>query len=414
MKKLFNLVTIGILAIGLAGMGMSCGSSSSSGSSTTGVSSSLSSLPNANLTVSNVGSVAAQVFDGVNAQPPSSVSSVVSSGPQLPVLSYMFSHLNNVVVKPQSMRGAVLNVLTNLKTLQTSGSSCSPTSIVNNSTGNNQSGTVYVTITWNSVPCTDPSTGTQMTINGSASVNGSYDGSSGTVSITTSLDVSAGENFTNGGSAQINFKGGESVNGSGIATTNITYTEKGSLNISGSVTNMPIDAGCGTTGTTTASGSFNGWMTIDDSFTGSPNSLASSKEDGNETDISGTLSNGSSETFKQGSYAKASITISSTSQTTRTINGSGTFGQIVTGTATSTCGTPVTNSASYSGKVSVGLRNITFNDAICSGQWPANGTLTITADRTFTVDFSVNSNGSNCGCANVSEGSGAAKLDCNL
>ena len=69
----------------------------------------------------------------------------------------------------------------------------------------------------------------------------------------------------------------------------------------------------------------------------------------------------------------------------------------------------------FSGKATVMLKNLTFDNSSCSGSWPSNGTIKVNSNKNiYTYDFSINSNGSNCGCANVSVNGGSATLDCNL
>ncbi|MCL5277102.1 MAG: FapA family protein, partial [Deltaproteobacteria bacterium] len=301
-----------------------------------------------------------------------------------------------------------LNALSELKLAATSGGTCSPSTIVDSSTGSNGSGTVDLTLTWTDVKCVDPSTGNAETFNGSVSITGNYDSGSGSVSINTSIDLTMGTAFTAGGSVQVSVTGSLSENGNGLVqgTTNISFATKGSVSLSGSVTNAPSGDACNDTIT----GSFSGWEAVDDAFSGSPSQLAFDVDDGNETTASGTSSGGGSASLKEGSYSKASITIALTSQTTKTVNGTGTFGAVMTETGTSACGTTVTSSTSYSGKFTATLTNLTFDDGSCGGKWPTGGTITITANKTFSMDFT----GQACGCANVSVNSGTASQVCGI
>ncbi len=380
MKNLKILVVV-LLAIGLATAGSGCGSSSGS-SSGSQVSSGLNALPPANLTVSNVGSAASQAIDGANVQPPSDVSSITSStvsnvgSPSIPTLSYMVNNLGskNVIVKPQSMKGNVVNGLAIFKQAATSGS-CLPTSY--SSTGG--SGTVNVTATWNNVSCTMSTT--TLTINGTISVTGTYDTTLGSVNITETENISFNESDPTSGTIAISLNGSETITAAGIVAgaTSVTYAEKGKANISATITSP------------NGSGSVTGWIDIDDTFTGTPNQLVYAFKDGTEISSGGA---------KFGTYGIGTITMTTSGSpvTAITVNGGGTYG------VTTSSGTSY-----YSGKVSVAYANIVFDPGVCSG-YPSAGTLTVTANNTFVFTF----DGQSCGCAMVSENGGTATQDCSI
>ncbi len=406
-KKIGMLSIVGLVA-GAVSFGAGCGSSTSSGGSGN-VSGALNSIPTASLSVSNVGGAAGQVISSVVSQGvPTDVSSVVSAGPQVSILAYVLNNANTLVVRPQSFKGAALNALSVLKLAATSGSGCSPSSIVDNSTGTTGSGTVDLTLTWTKVSCVDPSTGNTQTLNGTASLKGSYDSSVGDVSINTTLNLTIGMQFTSGGSEQVSVAGSIAENGTGLVqgTTSVSFANKGSITLTGSVSSAPSGDACNDTIT----GTFSGWENVDNAFSGSPSQLAFSVDDGNEMDASGTSSGGGSLSLKQGAYNKASMTISVSSSTTRTVNGTGTFGAVITESGTSTCGTIVTSSTSYAGKFTATLTNVTFDDSSCNGQWPTGGTLTLTADKTLTLNFT----GQACDCADVSVNGGTASQVCGI
>lgn len=372
MKKV-NILAVTLMAAGIAVFSLSCGSSSSSGGGGGNPQGSLNSLPNANLTVSNVGGAATQALDTANTQPPSDVSTITDStvsGAQnqtIPTLSYLFSKLsaNNIVINPQSMRGTALNALTVLKQAVASGT-CSPTSYVDNSTP----GTLDVTVAWNNASCTF-STET-LTINGSVKVTGSYDASLGNLGITESVSLNFGMvDSASGLNENITLSGNDTITGSGIiaGTSSISYNEKGTVNINGTVS------------TPQGGGSFAGWITIDDTFTGTPSQLTFSINDGTEVDVNGTR--------VLGTYGVANITmtIGAGSPATVTVNGSGTYGEAVNA-----------GIYAYSGKVSVAYDNLLFDPSVCYG-YPSSGTITITAANVWLFDF----NGASCGCASLSE-----------
>ncbi|MCL5879058.1 MAG: hypothetical protein M1428_04590 [Deltaproteobacteria bacterium] len=367
MKKI-KILTIVLLAIGLAGAGIGCGSSSS-GSSGNQVSSGVNALPPANLTVQNIGSAASQAISSANQQPPTDVSNITSStvnsstNQGIPTLSYLFKNLgNNVVIKPQSMRGTALNALAVIKQAATSGS-CAPTSYTDNST----TGNLDVTVTWSKVSCTISTT--TMTINGSITITGNYDTTLGTLAITDTMDLnfimddpslSLNENVT--------LNGSDTITGAGVVAplTNITYSDKGKVNISATITSQ------------SNTGSFTGWVATDDTFTGTPSQIVFTINDGTEVD---------SGSAKIGVYATANITMTTSGSpiTSLTINGSGTYG--VAGSS---------GTYTYTGKYSVAYAALTFDNSCAD---PVSGTITITANHVFLLDF----NGASCGCASVSE-----------
>jgi hypothetical protein len=370
--KNIKILTVVLLAIGIAGMGIGCGSSSG-GSSGSQVSSGVNSLPPANLTVQNIGSAASQAISSANQKPPTDVSTITSTtvngapNQSLPVLSYLFKNLgNNVVIKPQSMRGTALNALSMLKQAATSGY-CAPV-VTDSSTPNN----LDVTATWNNASCTS-STET-ITINGTVTVKGTYDSTLGNLAITESLnltfkmtDSASGldENFTMNGS--------DTITGSGIVLpiTSISYNEKGTMNLSATVTSGGH------------TGSFSGWVTMDDTFTGTPSQLMFTINDGEEIDTGGSK--------LVGTYAIATITMTTyggSPITAITVNGNGTYGVAVSGTT-----------YAYSGRINVVYSNLVFDYTSCFG--PADGTITITGAAGNVFEF--NFHGQQCDCAAVTE-----------
>ncbi len=395
MKKI-NILTVVIMAVGIAVFSISCGSSSSSGGGGGGgnVSGSLNSLPNANLTVSNVGGAASQTLGAASKTPSSpNPSTLASPGGALGALSYLVSNPNKLVIKPQSMKGPVLQALSNLKLLQVYSGACPGGGTINIVPGST-SGTEVITFN----NCVEGPT----TLNGSITISAN---SSSSTSVNATITYSA---FTfsetiSGGSFAATFNGSLAFAGTGLTvnSTNITFTENGSITISGSAANWTFpDFTCNEAIT----GTFSGWASVDDSFSGSPSTVAVSGTDGREENGSGTSSSGGSFAYKVGSYGVYSFTMAITgnpqSPTTLTLNGSGTFGANVTGTVsgTSSCSALAPTSTSYYGKYSVTLDKITF-DSSCAYA-PSGGTLTITADNTWVFDFTA---GPGCGCAVVKE-----------
>ncbi len=376
--KNIKILTVILLAIGIAGMGIGCGSSSG-GSSGSQVSSGVNSLPPANLTVQNVNDAASQAINSANQQPPTDVSNITSStvnsapNQTMPTLSYLFKNLGNssVVIKPKSMQGTALNALSVLKQAATTGACFTDVVVLNKST----TGNLDITITWNHSSCTT-SSGT-LTLNGTVTVTGTYDTTLGDLGITESMNLTfAMDDLSTGTNTTISLNGSDTTTGSGIVLpiTSISYTDKGKTNISASMTSP------------NGNSSFTGWIAIDDTFTGTPTQLMFAINDGTEIDVGGSK--------LIGEYGIANLTMTTYSSsgspiTAITVNGDGTYGVAVSGTA-----------YKYSGRISVVYSNLVFDYTSCNG--PTGGTITITgaAGNVFVFDFN---NQTQCGCAAVTE-----------
>ena len=369
MKKI-KILTVALLAIGLASAGIGCGSTSS-GSSGNQVSSGVNALPPANLTVQNVGSAASQALQGANNPPPSDVSTITSTtvngstNTTIPTLSFLLKGIGskNVIVKPQSMKGTTLNALSMFRQAATSGT-CAPTI-----SGSASSGTVNVTVTWNNVSCSFSSS--TMTIDGTITVIGTYDTSLGNVDLTETDNVKFSlDDPTSGINETVSLNGSETITGAGIVagTTSITYEEKGNMNINATITSP------------NGSGTITGWIDIDDKFTGTPSQIIYTFSDGSEID------SGSS---KIGTYGVGSITMTTSGipVASMTINGGGTYGVAASN-----------GTSSYSGKIIVTYSSLVFNPSVCAG-YPSSGTLTVKANNEYVFTF----DGQTCGCAAVTE-----------
>ncbi len=368
--KNIKILTIVLLAIGLASAGIGCGSSSG-GSSGSQVSSGVNALPPANLTVQNVGSAAGQAVQGADKTPPSDVSTITSStvssstSGNIPTLSLLLKGLGgSVVVKPQSAKGATVNALSLFQQATTSGT-CAPSSM----SATSGSGAVNVSVTWNNVSCTF-STET-MTINGTIGVTGTYDTSLGNIDLTETMNIQFTLNDPSYGyNESVSLNGTDSITGAGViaGTTSITYSDKGHTAISATYS--------GTSGSYTITG----WIDVDDTFTGTPSQIIYGFADGTETDSGST---------KIGTYGTGTITMTTSGipATSVTVNGSGLFGVSVS-----------SGTSKYSGKVNVTYDNIVFNSSVCTG-YPSSGTMTVAGKNTFVFTF----DGQTCGCAAVTE-----------
>ncbi len=333
-------------------------------------------MPPANLTVQNLGGATVNALEAVNSPPPTDVSTVTSStvtnapDQSMPTLS-LLNHMGSAIIKPTSQKNAVLKVLANFKQAQTSGSCGQPVI-----TDHSSPGIVDVTVTWDNVQCTNPSSGDTMTINGSVTVKGTYNETAGSLNITESYNnlTFVDTNTTSNYSIKFSINGSETISGAGliVGTTSITYSDKGNGTISGSFTS------------TQGNGTISGWVSVDDTFTGTPSQLVYAITHGKEISINST---------KMGMYGAGTITMTiGSSPATLTINGGAAYG--VTGTSTG---------YNFEGKYTTAYSNVVFDPNICYGSWPSGGTLTITANHVFVLDFSINSGGTQCGCANVTE-----------
>ena len=159
-----------------------------------------------------------------------------------------------------------------------------------------------------------------------------------------------------------------------------------------------------------------GWYAYNYNMTGNLTQLNFNENDGYSSNENGTIFSSTSGTLADQNVSGQVISLQEQfSGTTFTVSGNATFGEIqqerINGQVVSQPPTP----PDLSGKVTVTLNNLIFDNSSCYGPWPSNGIITVNSDKNIYVyDFSINSNGSNCGCANVSINGGSATLDCNL
>ncbi|MCL4558005.1 MAG: hypothetical protein M1491_05145, partial [Deltaproteobacteria bacterium] len=356
------------------------------------VSSSLSSLPNASLTVSNVGGAASQALkvnqDASNyANQSTSVGTITNSTmgnpnnlPTFGGLSLVTQNPSKLVVKPSYLKQTILDQLDSLKTLQSSGCNTTPT-VTDNSTTSGSVTNVNITSTWSNVSCSY--SGLTFTLNGSVSWIGTYDSSAGSANLTlTYTNFTFGETYS-GSSMSMTWNGGITFTGSGMlsGSSNIQFTEDGTLNLTGTESGAQGSVG------------FSGWFSIDDTFSGNVSLFTLVLNEGNEFDV--TSGSGSA---KIGSYLQTtpSLTISTTANTT-VLNGSGMAGvaYIVNGQNITT------GTASYSGKYSFAFDNLTYDSTVCP-YCPSSGTLTLTSGtQSFVFTYSSSSCSTGQCCATV-------------
>ncbi len=376
LKLLSLILLMGSIALG-------CGSSGGSSSSGTQVTGSLNSLPNAQLTVSNVGSAASQALkvnqDATNyANQSTSVSSITNSTtgnpnnlPAFGGLSMVTQNPSKLVVSPSYLKQTVLDQLKSFQILQSAGCNTQP-AVTNNSTTSGSTTYVDITSTWSNETCSYG--GISFTFNGTISWTGTYDSSAGSANLKlTYTNFNFGETYS-GTSMSMTWNGGFTFTGSGMISgaSNAQYTEDGKLNLTGIYSSAQGSIG------------LSGWFGIDDTFTGNASFFTLVLNEGNEFDITS-----GSESAKIGSYLQTtpSLTISTTTNTT-VLNGSGTAGvaYIINGKSF-TAGT-----TSYSGKFSFAFNNLTYDNTICA-YCPSSGTLTLTSG---TESFVFNYNSSSC------------------
>ncbi len=391
MKKLSMLIIV-LLTAGAVSLGTGCGSTSSSGSNGgSNVSGGLSSLPNASLSVSNVGGAASQALtvnqDASNyANQSTSVGSITNSPTGDPTnlptfgIAMITQNPSKLVIKPTYLKQTILDQLNSLKTLQYSGCSATPT-VTDNSTTSGSVTNVDVKVDYNGISCTY--SGVTMNLNGVVSWLGTYDSSAGTADLQlTYTNFSFGETFS-GASMNMTWNGGITFTGSGMVSgsSSAQYTVDGTLNLTGSESSSQGSVG------------FSGWFSIDDTFSGNASLFTLVLNEGHEFDAS--TSNG---TIKMGSYLQTtpSLTISTTATTT-VLNGSGTAGvaYLVNGQSITT------GTTSYSGKYSFAFDNLTYDSTVCTF-CPSSGTLTITSGaQSFVFTYSSSSCSTGQCCAAV-------------
>ncbi|MCL4477954.1 MAG: hypothetical protein M1381_02475 [Deltaproteobacteria bacterium] len=385
LKLLSIILLMGSIALG-------CGSSGGSSSSGTQVSGSLNSLPNAQLTVSNIGSAASQALkvnqDATNyASQSTSVSSITNSTngnpnnlPAFGGLSMITQNPSKLVVSPSYLKQTVLDQLKSFKILQYASCNTQPV-VTNNSSTSGSTTYVDITSTWSNETCS--SGGISFTFNGTISWTGTYDSSAGSANLKLIYtNFNFGETYS-GTSMSMTWNGGFTFTGSNMISgaSNAQYTEDGKLNLTGIYSSAQGIIG------------LSGWFSIDDTFTGNTSFFTLVLNEGNEFDVAS-----GSESARIGEYLQTtpSLTISTTSSTT-VLNGSGTAGiaYIINGKSFTT------GTTSYSGKYSFAFNNLTYDNAICP-YCPSSGTLTLTSG-TETFVFNYNSTSCNTGqcCADV-------------
>lgn len=351
-----------VLAFGLAmAAANGCGSKGSSNP----VSSSLDSLPNANLTQGNVISSSASTASSAaasNSSVPttSQYTSGGTAGVSPLMLRVLSTHIKGLPIEQKNLVLKALSVKP-----QTVTGTCPV--ITDNSTY--PSGTA-IDVTWDYGSGCTPS-GTSIMFSGSYSVKGTISDSAGTVSVTltynnTAFQVSCGP----GENVNVIFNGSLTVTGNGLisASSSFSVVDSGSLSVS-------------------VSGSCNGQSVSGSGFSVINVSLSGTKS-GSEwiftvSDVSGEKYSFGSVAF--GAYQDWAGTIdidTAANPATATANLSGRIGWEI---------------GSIKGKVAFSLINVVINDAVCYNE-PVSGTLELTAGSN-TADVYFDGTTNTCGGA---------------
>ena len=287
--------------------------------------------------------------------------------------------------------------------------------------GLQQNGGIYttdVTLSWVNAKDTSASFMTE-TDNGDLKEHGTYSYIQGNASIPEEANLNSLLQFADGSQEQVSQSYSASRNAQGFTPGSQSFSINGTLNTNGNAHAHFTPASNFTdytTGYKLSDVTANGWNAYNYNMTGTLTQLNYNENDGGSNNENGTIFSSTAGTISVQGVSGQIISLQEQfSATTFTVSGNATFGEFyeekINGQVVSQPPVP----PDFSGKVTVMLKNLIFDNASCSGSWPSNGTITVNSDKNiYTYDFSINSNGSNCGCANVSVNGGSAARDCNL
>ena len=287
--------------------------------------------------------------------------------------------------------------------------------------GLQQNGGMYttdVTLSWVNAQNTIANVVTE-TDNGSLKEHGTYSYDQGNAFIPESANLNSLFQYADGSQEQDSQGYSASWNAQGFTSGSQSFSINNTFNANGNAHAHYTPASNFTdytTGYKLSDVTGNGWFAYNYGMTGTLTNLNFNENDGYSNTENGTIFSSTSGTLADQNVSGQVISLHEQfSGTTFTVSGNATFGEIqqekINGQVVSQPPTP----PDFSGKVTVTLNNLIFDNSSCYGSWPSNGTITVNSDKNIYVyDFSINSNGSNCGCANVSINGGTAALDCNL
>ena len=422
--SLNRLMIMGISMIALMSILIGCSSSSGSGGSGGSVPSFLNGLPTSQLSASQNDSIVVTALGQIIPSSPLSNNTnagyVITDEAESADPLYLF---NNYYCSPYYCISAG-NIFNNNNTTYYL-TDVTPTTI--SGAGLQQNGGIYttdVTLSWVNAKDTyydqyNSLENVTETDNGDLKEHGTYSYIQGNASIPEEANLNSLVQYADGSQEQDSNSYSASWNAQGFTDGSQSFSINNKYNGNGSSTIHYTPASNFTdytTGYKLSDITATGWSAYNYNMTGTLNNLDYNENDGGSYNENGTVFSGTADTMNvQGVNGQVISLQEQFSGTTFTVSGNATFGEIyeekINGQVVSQPPTP----PDFSGKVTVTLNNLIFDNSSCYGSWPSNGTIAVNSDKNiYTYDFSINSNGSNCGCANVSVNGGNATLDCNL
>lgn len=246
------------------------------------------------------------------------------------------------------------------------------------------------------------------TANGALKENGNYSYLNGNAALSDNGNLDMQDQYGDGSQEQDNENYSASWNAQGFTPDSQSFSLNNALDFNDNMSIRCTPASTitdYTTGYKISTETGNGWYAYNYNITGTLNDLNYSENDGSASQMSGMIfSNTAANMTAQGGSGKVINLQEQFSGTTFTVNGNGVFGEINEESVAGQLVSPPLAPPDFSGKVSVSLRNLTFNNYFCGSiwyPWPMNGTITVRSADTYIYDFSVNNSGTNCGCALV-------------
>jgi hypothetical protein len=244
--------------------------------------------------------------------------------------------------------------------------------------------------------------------NGSLKEHGTYSYAQGNASISENGNIGVKRQYGNIASENDNTNYSASWNANGFIPGSQSFSIINNIGVSGSYSANVGTASDFFTDYTTGldikneSGSGGSWYNVSES--GTLSNLTYNESDSSNGSDNGSLISGTTVVSFSDKYGNGQIVNlqEQFSGTTFTVNGNGTLGEINEEWVSGQLVSPPPTPPDFAGKASFSFHNLTFDGSVCYGSWPTNGTATISSDHIYKYDFSVNSNGTNCGCALIS------------
>jgi len=420
--SLIRLIVMGVSMI--AFMGILWGCSSSSSSSGNSVASAIGGLPSAQLSASQSDSIVVTVLQQIIPSSPiadySIAGDVITNEAESADPFYLYNNYYCSLYYCISA-GSIFNNYNSTYYL----TNVTPTTI--SGAGLQQNGGSYltdVTLSWVNAKNTyydqyNSLENVTETDNGALKEHGTYSYAQGSAAILENAKLNSLIQYADGSQEQDSNSYSASWNAQGFIPGSQSFSLNNTFNGNGSVSAHYTPASNFTdytTGYKLSDVTASGWSAYNYNLTGTMDSLNYNENDGGAYNENGTVFSSTSGTMTIQSVNGQVISLQEQfSGTTFTISGNAILGEMdeekINGQVVSQPPTP----PDFSGKVTVTINNLIFDNSFCYGQQPSNGTITVNFYKNvYTYDFSVNSTGNNCGCANVSVNGGNPTLDCNI